>query len=162
MTTDDVIYHGHANDNAAGARLVTVETPDGQLLGQLGHLVMHSPTGMNWGYGGSGPSDLARSLLVAALGDEAVCPDCAGTGHIAYGLEPDEDVPYDPDVHGHPGDANYEAVARCSCTQGIRRDLPYQDFKWTHVAKWDGGADWSITQAEIRDWFRQSMASRSR
>ncbi len=27
------------------------------------HMVKHSPTGMSWGYGGSGPSDLARSIL---------------------------------------------------------------------------------------------------
>lgn len=32
------------------------------------HIVKHSPTGMNWGYGGSGPSDLALSLLTAVFG----------------------------------------------------------------------------------------------
>jgi len=31
---------------------------------QLEHVVRHSPDGMNWGYGGSGPSDLARSILI--------------------------------------------------------------------------------------------------
>jgi len=36
------------------------------------HIIRHSPTGMNWGYGGSGPADLAFSLLVAVIGrDEA-------------------------------------------------------------------------------------------
>jgi len=34
----------------------------------LKHLVRHSPTGFNWGYGGSGPADLARSLLADFLG----------------------------------------------------------------------------------------------
>jgi len=29
----------------------------------LRHIVKHSPTGMEWGYGGSGPSDLALSIL---------------------------------------------------------------------------------------------------
>jgi len=29
----------------------------------LPHLVRHSPTGFEWGYGGSGPADLALSLL---------------------------------------------------------------------------------------------------
>ncbi len=28
------------------------------------HIVRHSPTGMSWGYGGSGPADLAFSMLV--------------------------------------------------------------------------------------------------
>ncbi|PSR22144.1 MAG: hypothetical protein C7B45_07930 [Sulfobacillus acidophilus] len=34
----------------------------------LPHVGNHSPTGFNWGYGGSGPADLALSLLVNALG----------------------------------------------------------------------------------------------
>lgn len=34
----------------------------------LPHLVRHSPTGFEWGYGGSGPADLARSLVGHLLG----------------------------------------------------------------------------------------------
>jgi hypothetical protein len=30
----------------------------------------HSPTGFNWGYGGSGPSQLALALLADVFGDE--------------------------------------------------------------------------------------------
>lgn len=30
---------------------------------QLPHLVHHSPTGFEYGYGGSGPADLARSIV---------------------------------------------------------------------------------------------------
>jgi len=37
---------------------------------RLRHHVYHSPTGMNWGYGGSGPADLARSILWDVLGEE--------------------------------------------------------------------------------------------
>ncbi len=29
----------------------------------LKHLVRHSPDGFEWGYGGSGPADLARSIV---------------------------------------------------------------------------------------------------
>jgi hypothetical protein len=29
----------------------------------LRHCILHSPTGMEWGYGGSGPADLALSIL---------------------------------------------------------------------------------------------------
>jgi hypothetical protein len=54
-------YQGFANDNPAGARLVMVNTDEGQRL--LYHRVRHSPTGFSWGYGGSGPADLARSIL---------------------------------------------------------------------------------------------------
>jgi len=36
----------------------------------LTHHICHSPTGFNWGYGGSGPADLARSILWDYLGEE--------------------------------------------------------------------------------------------
>jgi len=36
----------------------------------LKHRVYHSPTGFEWGYGGSGPADLARSILWNFLGKE--------------------------------------------------------------------------------------------
>jgi len=50
----------------AGAR-----TPDGPVVVRvlygvqepLRHRAHHSPDGFNWGYGGSGPSDLARSII---------------------------------------------------------------------------------------------------
>jgi hypothetical protein len=32
----------------------------------------HSPTGFEWGYGGSGPAQLALALLLDATGDEAI------------------------------------------------------------------------------------------
>ncbi len=34
----------------------------------LKHIVRHSPTGFNWGYGGSGPADLALSILTDVFG----------------------------------------------------------------------------------------------
>jgi hypothetical protein len=33
----------------------------------LRHMVLHSPSGFAWGYGGSGPADLALSLLCDVL-----------------------------------------------------------------------------------------------
>ena len=35
----------------------------------LQHVVLHSPTGFGWGYEGSGPADLALSLLCDVLGE---------------------------------------------------------------------------------------------
>ena len=35
------------------------------------HAVRHSPSGPEWGYGGSGPADCARSVLVAFVGEDA-------------------------------------------------------------------------------------------
>jgi hypothetical protein len=52
--------------DSSGAARVTV-IADG-VERRLRHKVYHSPTGFNWGYEGSGPADLARSLLLDFLG----------------------------------------------------------------------------------------------
>lgn len=78
----EVVYRGYGNENAAGGRLVMIEI--GGETYPLPHQAKHSPTGMSWGYHGSGPADLARSLLVHALGDAARCPACEGTAEVVY------------------------------------------------------------------------------
>ena len=39
-------------------------------LSSLPHIERHSPDGFEWSYGGSGPADLARSLLIHWFGEE--------------------------------------------------------------------------------------------
>ena len=59
----DCTYSGvHVGSDA----VVTVCS--GGSCGPLAHLVYHSPTGFSWGYGGSGPADLARSILADFAG----------------------------------------------------------------------------------------------
>jgi hypothetical protein len=53
-------YHGHDRH--------TVLRVDARGQEPLYHAVEHSPTGLSWGYSGSGPTDLARSLLFDRLG----------------------------------------------------------------------------------------------
>ncbi len=45
---------------------------DGKPLKQV---VRHSPTGMQWGYGGSGPADLALSILTDVFGGRVELAD---------------------------------------------------------------------------------------
>jgi hypothetical protein len=54
-----------------GTRVVVLE-PGHLRLSQrnLVHLYRHSPDGFEWGYGGSGPADLALSILVDAVGTD--------------------------------------------------------------------------------------------
>lgn len=59
-------YHGF---RGPGRVQVYVEEPG--YRAELAHLGDHSPTGFEWGYGGSGPTDLAISILTDALGPEA-------------------------------------------------------------------------------------------
>ena len=61
-------YEAHQEHNHAGNVPVTVhyqntETDDLKEH-YLRHIVHHSPTGMQMGYGGSGPADMALSILV--------------------------------------------------------------------------------------------------
>lgn len=41
---------------------------------KLVHRMLHSPDGFEFGYGGSGPSDLARSILADLLGSDGLDP----------------------------------------------------------------------------------------
>lgn len=43
---------------------------DGRPLDLRLDLRNHSPTGFNWGYGGSGPAQLALAILADSLGDQ--------------------------------------------------------------------------------------------
>ena len=58
-------------ESGSGQPVVTV--CDGQRCQGLPlrlDLLNHSPTGFSWGYGGSGPAQLALALLADALGDD--------------------------------------------------------------------------------------------
>lgn len=107
------------------------------------------------GYAGSGPADLARSLLIDALGEAAACPDCRGVGYVMYdpGIEESGPEPYDPEALPDGWD-----TLRCGSCDGGYRHLPYQEFKFAYVAGW--GEEWRITRADILDWYR-AQASRA-
>ena len=53
-----------------GSDVVVTVSEDKEIDKNLEHHVYHSPTGFNWGYLGSGPSDLACSILWDFLGKE--------------------------------------------------------------------------------------------
>jgi hypothetical protein len=64
------LYIGERLAAAAGGGLaVTVRT--GETEEALKHYVLHSPDGFEVGYSGSGPSDLARCILIDYFGGEA-------------------------------------------------------------------------------------------
>lgn len=47
-----------------------VVTADGEMIPWRLDLANHSPTGLEWGYGGSGPAQLALALLAHHTGDD--------------------------------------------------------------------------------------------
>lgn len=66
------VYVGHRIQpelgTAGGCRVTVNGRP-------LRHVVVHSPDGFNWGYGGSGPADLAYAILADYLGDEKLAAE---------------------------------------------------------------------------------------
>jgi hypothetical protein len=61
------LYIGSRGRDGSGLVEVVV---DGGPRRPLKHRVRHSPTGLEWGYHGSGPADTARSILWDVLGSE--------------------------------------------------------------------------------------------
>jgi len=143
----EVTYHGYSYED--GAKVIHVEDAHGAQIGVVPHLLKHSPSGMNWGYAGSGPSDTARSLFIAALGEGAVCTVCAGTRRVVYvsraeGLAA---VPFDPDRHLWS-----RRGWRCKCDDGYTM-LPYLAFVDQFVSQW--GREWMMTRVAVLMWLEQ-------
>lgn len=63
-TLDSELHH------ASGTRVIVVENDEERDLDLRLDVRDHSPTGFNWGYGGSGPAQLALAICCDCLGDE--------------------------------------------------------------------------------------------
>jgi hypothetical protein len=154
-----VVYHGY--QRKAGGSVIAIENADGATIGVVRHVVKHSPTGMGWGYAGSGAADCARALLIAALGEAARCPMCAGTGKVVWrpdGGEEPPSAPYDPAVSAGEYERAGLEISGCwqwDCDEGYRR-LPYQQFKFDVVVGW--GTEWRMSRDAILQWLRQHDA----
>ena len=118
------MYRGNAED-ASSAHVVSV-WEDGRLVGTLAHHVKHSPDGFSWGYGGSGPADLARCILIDHLGDKAWCPTCRGSGKECL------------DCWGE----------RTAFRPGL-----YQAFKFDVVARFPQAGQWTLDSDQIDQWL---------
>lgn len=113
-----------------GETRVYVVHDDGR-RGRLEHRIFcHSAGGFDWGYGGSGPSELALNLLAHALGDESTCPRCKGT-------------------------RRYRA-SRCFECAGVGVADPvwraHQDFKWAFIAGLPENR-WSLERSDVLEWW---------
>lgn len=61
---------------ASCGKVILKRMNDGTALANIPHkYVKHSPTGFEWGYGGSGPADLARNILIQLTGSDYAYQD---------------------------------------------------------------------------------------
>ncbi|GAA1624340.1 hypothetical protein GCM10009733_021260 [Nonomuraea maheshkhaliensis] len=147
MIALNVIYHGYRR--AVGGSFIAIETPAGEHIGVVRHLPLHSPTGLSWGYYGSGAADCARSLLIAALDDDAACRCCKGTGNVVLDPGSGKELPYEL---GKAATYNPELLFRCACEDGYRIGPSiYQAFKVAFVSQW--GDEWRMPRSAILTWL---------
>jgi len=76
----DITYFGTNED--ADHQKVHIRHGNGNVTNLKHRIVLHSPTGFGWGYGGSGPADLALNMLY----DYLIRTKCEGARCMALDL----------------------------------------------------------------------------
>lgn len=120
-------YHGHAATETVTVRDLSTgeETP-------LTHYVRHSPDGFLWGYAGSGPAELARCLIIDALGTAAWDDE----RHRAGTLNPPRFEVYGP------------------ITDLVEQT--HQSYKERVISQLPRDQDWTLTQNSILTFVRHT------
>jgi len=123
-------YRGYtdSDETSGGPNGPVVVYEDDHLPYKLRQMIVHSPSGMAWGFGGSGPADLALAILADYLGEADAIP-----AHDRY----------DPTLE-----------RRILDTRAARL---HQAFKWQFIAPLDQGAGWALTGAEIDAWLTPQL-----
>lgn len=80
------LYYGKRTQEG-GPEQVMVQTES--TVQSLRHYEVHSPDGFQWGYGGSGPADLALAILVDHLGEDPTRKQLSEGLSLAWPLHQD-------------------------------------------------------------------------
>ena len=144
-----VVFHGIPDGLACQ---VQIELAGGTLLTRLvnpGAGYMHSPDRLSVGGRGASCTAMAHALLTAALGLDATCPACTGTGWTVW----------DGALGRHralrPGDAPLNTSA-CTDCDGFGIGIPprvYRAFEEHVVATMNPHIDWRLTRRQVLDWL---------
>ena len=119
---------------------VRVEVSDGRRCYNLKQIVHHSPTGMSSGYAGSGPADLALTILAdyfeekVALVKQVLEGGCAGPERISLAARYYQ---------------QFKSMSRVSCEKLVQRSAE------------EGQREFIISQAEIREIIERIQAVES-
>ncbi len=119
-------YRGYTDtdETVGGPNGPALVYEEGRAPYPLRHLIVHSPSGMAWGYGGSGAADLALAVLADHLGEAEAIPAHERYSHPVAGL-----------------------------IKATKAWALHQDFKRHFIAPLDQSAGWTITGAEVAAWL---------
>jgi Family of unknown function (DUF6166) len=166
-TQPGVSFHGTPGDRRTpGSDRVTVEL-NGAVLGRLCN-VRDPGQPFGWGYTGAGPSALAKSLLVAALGQAAACPGCRGTGKVTWlATGSAHPVPWEPahdDLAALATAEEAEAViTACDGCDGeglaVHPRLYHRLVTDLVAGRWQQGHGWRVSRDELLDWVNTTLGA---
>lgn len=137
------IYKGKRADGGA-VSVIVVESGGGIIKTySLPHIVLHSPTGFEWGYEGSGPADLALSILAEHLGDKP------NAYELRQGYFAPTEAELKPPSKGDLDDKRLGVPLRPILSLRM-----HQQFKTDVIAKLPHG-DWEITDQQVAEWVEK-------
>ncbi len=160
---EDVVYVGRRTFD--DEPIITIETPQGEAISGLPHIERSAaPGGLEWGYGGAGPRDLARSLMLHALGEAGLCHTCGGSGYMRVRAEPCAPQgyvtePYPAGVEPLPEENRVLCGNHAGCDEGYA-SVPVGAFLDDFVRTWPNGpgTQWRITRREVLAWLSARQA----
>lgn len=126
-------YVGKVDGNGNTRVNILFESVPGCRLPLRLDLWNHSPTGFNWGYGGSGPAQLALALLAWHFRNKAHADETRVARNIEF-------------INNNENESDGLAV------------LLHQQFKWAVIAHFDQRKGWVLTTQQIRDWCLEKYA----
>lgn len=134
-------YVGRRTIDGCEVFVVTETARQGLQREPLKHRVIHSPDGFEWGYGGSGPSDLALSILADWLGEDP------SPKELSQGRFEITDEMFEAATNQDEIDALIDR-SRLWCVRY------HQKFKQDIVAKMAGDA-WKLEGGTIAAWIEK-------
>jgi len=96
---------------------------------QLPHVVRHSPDGFEWGYMGSGPADLALSILADHLGETPSESEINSGRFRAWGLHQD----FKSQIVGGMPRAEAWTITSQAIDEWLKTNDPYYGKTWRQV-----------------------------
>ena len=137
-------YIGIRTFRGQGGSVASVLVEQGGTRTPLRHVPVHSPTGLEWGYGGSGPADTALAILLDATGEANLLPRSAFRFPLSKRARAALEKTWSYSLYQH---FKWEFVARLPKTStGAKHDI--------HPTPADTSIEeWRITQDNVLEWL---------